>query len=65
MVQNLDKMAELPPEMVEHVLENSGDFPIDMDEAKTLRAELMEERSAWQSEVDEKLYEDRFSFCEH
>ncbi|KAK4574945.1 hypothetical protein LTR86_000795 [Recurvomyces mirabilis] len=65
MVQNLDKIADLPPEMVEHVLENSGDFPIDMKEAKTLRAELMEERSAWQSEVDDKLYEDRFCFCEH
>ncbi|KAI7550002.1 hypothetical protein KC331_g3454 [Hortaea werneckii] len=59
------RFGVLPPELVESVLRNVEDFPIDLAEAKQLRLELMEERKVFVAAADAKLREDTFSFCEH
>jgi len=65
MALSLDRVADLPPELAEHVLDSAGDFPISLDEAKKLRLELMEERKGFVEEVDKKMHEATFNFCEH
>ncbi|KAI7542407.1 hypothetical protein KC331_g8000 [Hortaea werneckii] len=59
------RFGELPPELVENVVRNVEDFSIDLEEAKQLRLELMEERKVFVAAADAKLREDTFSFCEH
>ncbi|KAI6900471.1 hypothetical protein KC318_g8352 [Hortaea werneckii] len=59
------RFGELPPELIENVVRNVEDFPIDLEEAKQLRLELMEERKVFVAAADAKLREDTFSFCEH
>ncbi|RMZ11120.1 hypothetical protein D0860_03560 [Hortaea werneckii] len=59
------RFGNLPPELVENVVRNVDDFPIDLEEAKQLRLELMEERKVFVAAADAKLREDTFSFCEH
>ncbi|KAI7486766.1 hypothetical protein KC357_g2680 [Hortaea werneckii] len=59
------RFGDLPPELVENVVRNVEDFPIDLEEAKQLRLELMEERKVFVAAADAKLREDTFSFCEH
>ncbi|KAI6866987.1 hypothetical protein KC338_g694 [Hortaea werneckii] len=59
------RFSDLPPELVENVVKNVKDFPIDLEEAKQLRLELMEERKVFVAAADAKLREDTFSFCEH
>ncbi|KAI7385473.1 hypothetical protein KC336_g17962 [Hortaea werneckii] len=59
------RFGALPLELVENVLRNVEDFPIDLEEAKQLRLELMEERKVFVAAADAKLREDTFSFCEH
>ena len=59
------RFGDLPPELVENVVKNVEDFPIDLEEAKQLRLELMEERKVFVAAADAKLREDTFSFCEH
>ncbi|KAI7308643.1 hypothetical protein KC315_g13278 [Hortaea werneckii] len=64
-LESESRFGVLPPELVESVLENVEDFPIDLEEAKQLRLELMEERKVFIAAADAKLREDTFSFCEH
>ena len=40
-------------------------FPISLEEAKTLRLELMDERKAFVARHDKKFAEATFSLCEH
>ncbi|KAI7188122.1 hypothetical protein D0869_12798 [Hortaea werneckii] len=59
------RFGELPTELVENVMRNVEDFPIDLEEAKRLRLELMEERKVFVAAADAKLWDRSFSFCEH
>lgn len=65
MVFELDRVGDLPPELAEHVVDSAGDFPIEVDEAKKIRLELMEERRMFVSDVEARVQEETFSFCEH
>lgn len=66
MVLGLDRVGDLPPELAEHVMESAGDFPIELDEAKKLRLELMEERKVFFEAADERIAQhSSFNFCEH
>ena len=65
MVSGLDRVSQLPPELINNVLDQAGDFPITMDEAKELRLELMDERTAFVDEVNKDYEHYRFSVCEH
>ncbi|GIZ41376.1 hypothetical protein CKM354_000468200 [Cercospora kikuchii] len=65
MVYGLDRVANLPPELAEHVLESAGDLPIELQEAKDIRLDLMEERKMFVKDVDTRYQQETFSFCEH
>ncbi|KAF2724219.1 hypothetical protein K431DRAFT_218256 [Polychaeton citri CBS 116435] len=66
MVLGLERVAALPAELGEWTVNSAGDMPIDLEEAKELRANLMEERKAFVQEVKGR-YDNSggFSFCEH
>ncbi|EME38963.1 hypothetical protein DOTSEDRAFT_75612 [Dothistroma septosporum NZE10] len=65
MVLALDRVGDLPPELAENVMESAGDFPIELEEAKKLRLELMAERKLFVKDHETKLRHENFSFCEH
>ncbi|KAI0484029.1 hypothetical protein GGR56DRAFT_668630 [Xylariaceae sp. FL0804] len=65
MVLKLDRVRQLPPELVELVTTGAGDFPIELEEAKQIRLDLMEERKAFVDDVDKRYHQETFSFCEH
>ena len=60
----LRQSNRLPPEIVEMILANI-DSLFSKEEAKDIRAELMEERSSLQHEATKELEVDEFNFCEH
>ncbi|KAF3941892.1 hypothetical protein ABW19_dt0202263 [Dactylella cylindrospora] len=65
---NLDRdnrINRLPPELREMIVERVSDFPIDMEEAKKIRLELMEERKTFVKEHNKGLQENIFFLCEH
>ncbi|RMY82943.1 hypothetical protein D0862_11851 [Hortaea werneckii] len=64
-LQSESRFGALPPELVENVLGNVEGFPIDLEEAKQLRLELMEERKVFVAAADATLRDWTFSFCEH
>lgn len=61
----------LPREVVEGIVESgaAGDdgqgLPIELEEAKKIRLELMEERKMFVRDVDRRFEMETFSFCEH
>ncbi|PGH15726.1 hypothetical protein AJ80_05434 [Polytolypa hystricis UAMH7299] len=57
-------LSPLPVELQEQIMEDV-DFPMPMDEAKELRLELMEERSAFVEEQTTAFMSPTFSLCEH
>lgn len=59
-----DRLGKLPPEVTDMVVKNMG-FPISEVEAKSLREELMAERTVMTENVGEKLMNVEWSFCEH
>lgn len=70
----LDRGAakNLPREVVEGIVESgaAGDgdgkgLPIELEEAKKIRLELMEERKMFVRDVDRRFEMETFSFCEH
>ncbi|KAI5363285.1 hypothetical protein Slin15195_G106690 [Septoria linicola] len=65
MLYGLDRVADLPPELAEGIVESAGDLPIDLEEAKKIRLELMEERKLFVEDVDTRFHQETFSFCEH
>lgn len=65
MVQSLDRVGELPQELADRVVDFAGDFPMELEEAKVLRQELMDERRLFGDNVEQRLQEETFSFCEH
>ena len=56
---------QLPAEIHKELIDHVQDFPISLEEAKTSRLELMEERKAFVVKHDQKLTETTFSLCEH
>lgn len=55
---------KLPPEMTKAVLDEI-DFPFELEEAKLLRKELMDDRSDISVQVDNRLNDETWNFCEH
>jgi hypothetical protein len=56
------KLDELPPELRHQVMTEVGDFPISLEEAKKVRDELMDERRAFVTDVNEVYLSTHFSF---
>lgn len=59
------KLGELPPELRHQVMTEVGGFPISLEEAKKVRDELMDERRALVTDVNEIYEEDTCSFSKH
>lgn len=62
---SIDRLSDMPIEMMGHILDDCDGFPISLEEAKETRAELMKERSRIQESVEEGFNENTFNFCEH
>jgi len=58
------QIAGLPVELQDHILDDV-DFPLSLQEAKTLRLELMEERKAFVLDLGNAFEGTIFSLCEH
>ncbi|KAF9350715.1 hypothetical protein BGX26_011157 [Mortierella sp. AD094] len=56
--------GELPPEIVT-MIGGMVDWPMDMEEAKQHRKEMMMERKYFVEKTNEKMFERPFSLCEH
>ncbi|PNP47873.1 hypothetical protein TGAMA5MH_00925 [Trichoderma gamsii] len=54
----------LPNELAHTILKDTG-LPISLNEAKSIRLDLMEERSAKKDDMDEELQRNTWNFCEH
>lgn len=59
------RLAKLPPEIREKVIDEVEDFPINLETAKRLREELMEERKSFVLVQDENFRSIEISLCEH
>ena len=64
-IRDSERLARLPKEVMDQIVEEVDDFPISLDEAKELRLELMEERKVYVDEVNENIQSETFFFCEH
>ena len=59
-------LSKLPPEISEHVYDEVEDFPLSIERAKEVRAELMAERGAHHDKMASGDYIDEsYCFCEH
>ncbi|OHF03592.1 hypothetical protein CORC01_00911 [Colletotrichum orchidophilum] len=58
------RLGSLPPEITDMVFDNT-DFPIGIEEAKELRAELMKERTTIAEYGMETITNGDWNFCEH
>lgn len=59
-------LDKLPSEIAEQVYEQVDGFPLSMEQAKEVRAELIAERGAHNNEVEEVWREENnYCFCEH
>ncbi|RBA11058.1 hypothetical protein FPRO05_04231 [Fusarium proliferatum] len=54
----------MPPELVEKVV-NHMDWPIDLEEAKKVRLDLMKERTSFKAEEESRFERMEWNFCEH
>ncbi|KAK2467432.1 hypothetical protein APHAL10511_000667 [Amanita phalloides] len=59
------QISKLPREIQDHIFRLVPGFPMSMDDAKELRLELMDERTAARGEVDEAFHASTFNLCEH
>ncbi|TFK70995.1 hypothetical protein BDN72DRAFT_794538 [Pluteus cervinus] len=64
-IQNGPERFKIPIELQDRILDEVKGFPLSMEEAKRLRLQLMDERSAFQTSQDEVFQRDHFSLCEH
>ncbi|KAF9151653.1 hypothetical protein BG015_006406 [Linnemannia schmuckeri] len=55
---------KLPPELL-HEVDRTVDWPVDLEEAKRHRADLMVERRYFFETISTDLFERPFSLCEH
>ncbi|RVD89466.1 uncharacterized protein DFL_000473 [Arthrobotrys flagrans] len=59
------RLNRLPQELRDMIVDSVDDFPIDMEAAKKLRVDLMEERKTYVEDQNRELEENIFSLCEH
>ncbi|KAF2867072.1 hypothetical protein BDV95DRAFT_610955 [Massariosphaeria phaeospora] len=59
----LDLDSKLPAELANIITEDVGQWPMGLEEAKTLRLELMDERTAFVKLVEGDV--ETYNFCEH
>ena len=64
-IRDSERLAGIPQEVVDQIVDDVDDFPISLEEAKELRLELMEERKVFVDEVDRDIQSSTFFFCEH
>ncbi|KAL7921214.1 hypothetical protein ACQKWADRAFT_295867 [Trichoderma austrokoningii] len=55
----------LPNELAQAILEDTEELPISLNEAKSIRLDLMAERSVKKDVMDEELQRVTWNFCEH
>jgi hypothetical protein len=61
-----ERLAQrLPSELMQMVLDDLDNFPIDKEAAKEIRLELMNERSVKQDETGKEISRYEWNFCEH
>jgi hypothetical protein len=65
MVHGLDRVNKLPAELQEWITDSAGDFPLTLEEAKKIRAELMDERRLFVEDFEGRVRQESYSFCEH
>ncbi|PPQ63545.1 hypothetical protein CVT24_004775 [Panaeolus cyanescens] len=58
-------LGELPTELLTEVFKGVEDFPLSMEEAMTLRLELMDERRVHAETQDDGFQINTFNLCEH
>ena len=64
-IRDSERLAGMPNEVVDQIVDDVDDFPISLEEAKELRLELMEERKVFVEDVDNDIQSSTFFFCEH
>lgn len=65
MLYRIDRVADLPPEVAEGIVDAPDSLPISLEEAKRIREELMDERRLFVADVETRYQQEQFSFCEH
>ncbi|KAG7091943.1 hypothetical protein E1B28_008334 [Marasmius oreades] len=65
--QDFTRLGKLPAELMETVMDrvDNREWPISIEEAKEVRKDLMQERSAFVDKVNVDYEQEGFSFCEH
>lgn len=58
-------LNDLPCELQDLIFNQVDDFPISLEEAETLRLELMKERQIFSVSHEESIARNTFSLCEH
>jgi hypothetical protein len=64
-IQQGGALPRLPAELQDQIFAQVEDFPIDLDEAKALRLELMEGRKSFLELQNDVFHDNQFSLCEH
>ena len=64
-IRDSERLAGMPNEVVDQIVDDVDDFPISLEEAKELRLELMEERKVFVEDVETDIQSSTFFFCEH
>ncbi|KAK5695650.1 hypothetical protein LTR17_024501 [Elasticomyces elasticus] len=64
MVLGLDRVADLPPELAELVLDSADEFPITLEEAKDLRVNILAEHKKLNGKLDEMMKYQKFGVFE-
>ncbi|PNS15612.1 hypothetical protein CAC42_871 [Sphaceloma murrayae] len=65
-LQKAGSLDFMPSELQKHIIDDVDDFPIDLQEAKMAREQLMEERKTYTSCVNDVIIGgNTISFCEH
>ncbi|KAK6495017.1 hypothetical protein TWF481_003045 [Arthrobotrys musiformis] len=59
------RLNRLPQELRDMIVDSVDEFPIDMEAAKKIRVELMEERKTYVENQNVELENNTFSLCEH
>ena len=64
-IRNDGSLSRLPVELVDKVMDEVSGAPMTMEEAKSIREKLMEERKDFVAHVEKEIQNYTFSFCEH
>ncbi|KAF2711822.1 hypothetical protein K504DRAFT_465561 [Pleomassaria siparia CBS 279.74] len=64
-IRTIRPLSELPKEIFDMVIEGVEDFPLSWGAAEEIREQLMDQRLGLQGELEDKMEQSTFSFCEH